>query len=108
MTKHNLGRMPAAVVSALTIAFGLCAAGAFARDEPLTINDQQYFAEVDQQVWDFRIGGYPVFSRWLKARRGRQLDEDELAYAGRLVAVLRDTLRLMREIDATIPSWPMR
>jgi endoglucanase len=43
MTRHNFGRMPAAVVSALTIAFGLCAAGAFAQDEPLTINDQQYF-----------------------------------------------------------------
>ncbi len=31
------------LVSALTIAFGLCAAGALAQDEPLTINDKQYF-----------------------------------------------------------------
>jgi endoglucanase len=43
MTRHDIGRMPAAVVSAVTMAFGSCAAGAFAQDEPLTINDQQYF-----------------------------------------------------------------
>jgi hypothetical protein len=28
--------------SLLTIAFGLCAAGAFAQDRPLTVNDKEY------------------------------------------------------------------
>ncbi len=31
------------LVLALTLAGGLCAAGAFAQDEPLTLNDKQYF-----------------------------------------------------------------
>jgi endoglucanase len=46
MTRRCVGGPPVwmtRVVSALTIAFGLCAAGAFAQDEPLTINDKQYF-----------------------------------------------------------------
>jgi len=46
MTRHSAAG-PAAwttrVVSALTIAFGLCAAGVFAQDKPLTINERQYF-----------------------------------------------------------------
>ena len=46
MTKSNLG-LPTSTraVSALTIAFALCAAGAIAQDDPLTINDQGYFAK---------------------------------------------------------------
>jgi endoglucanase len=46
MTRHCVGGQPmwtTRVVLALTIAFGLLAAGAFAQDEPLTINDKQYF-----------------------------------------------------------------
>jgi hypothetical protein len=46
MTSHCAGGSPVwttRVVRALTIAFGLCAAGVFAQDEPLTINDKQYF-----------------------------------------------------------------
>ncbi len=46
MTTHRVGGTPVWTIRfllALTIAFGLCAAGAFAQAEPLTINDKQYF-----------------------------------------------------------------
>ena len=46
MTRHGVGRTPAWVTRALSVlglAFGLCAAVAFAQDTPLKINDKQYF-----------------------------------------------------------------
>ena len=46
MTRHRVGGTPVwttRFLLALTIAFGLCAEGAFAQDEPLTLNDKQYF-----------------------------------------------------------------
>ncbi|MGD8896402.1 MAG: glycoside hydrolase, partial [Acidobacteriota bacterium] len=45
MIKSNFGGLPTSTwaVSALTIVLALCAAGAFAQQEQLTINDQQYF-----------------------------------------------------------------
>ena len=46
MTRHGVGRTPAWVTRALSVlglAFGLCAAVAFAQETPLKINDKQYF-----------------------------------------------------------------
>src|SRR5512143_1020566 len=46
MTRHRVGGplvWATRAVSALTIAFGLCAASSLAQAEPLTINDKQYF-----------------------------------------------------------------
>jgi len=72
------------------------------------INERQYFAPVDQDVWHFHVGGYQVCEKWLKDRRGRELSyEDQLHYKKTVVA-LRETARLMREIDEAIPEWPIR
>ena len=46
MTRPRVGGPPVwttRVVPALTIALGLSAAGGFARDKPLTVNDKEYF-----------------------------------------------------------------
>ena len=71
------------------------------------INDTQYFGEVPEEVWAFRVGGYQVCDKWLKDRKGRRLSGDDLAHYQRIVVALKETIRLMAEIDAAIPRWPM-
>lgn len=72
------------------------------------INPRQYFTPVGVDIWRFRIGGYQVCEKWLKDRRGRELAyEDQLHYKKVLVAI-RETIRLMHEIDRAIPEWPIR
>ena len=66
------------------------------------INSAQYFDGVPPEVWEFHIGGYQVCQKWLKDRRGRQLDYDDLDHYSRTVAALGDTIHLMAEIDRTI------
>lgn len=71
------------------------------------INDRQYFAGVPPEVWAFRIGGYQVLHKWLKDRKGRTLSFEDLQHYQKIVVALKETLRLMAEIDAAIPGWPL-
>lgn len=71
------------------------------------INKTQYFEGVPPEVWEFHIGGYQVCHKWLKDRKGRTLTYDELTHYQKIVVVLKETIRLMGEIDALIPVWPV-
>ena len=71
------------------------------------INDAQYFESVPPEVWDFHVGGYQVCEKWLKDRKGRTLSYDDIETYRRITEAVRQTIRLMAEIDAAIPSWPL-
>lgn len=71
------------------------------------VNSQQYFDSVPPEVWDFHIGGYQVCQKWLKDRKGRTLGYDEIQTYRSITESLRQTIRLMGEIDAEIPAWPL-
>ncbi len=66
-----------------------------------------YFEGTRPEVWNFHIGGYQVCDKWLKDRRGRTLTYYDLEHYRKVVTALSETIRLMAEIDATIPKWPM-
>jgi predicted helicase len=71
------------------------------------INKTQYFEGVPKEVWEFHVGGYQVCEKWLKDRRGRQLSFDDLMHYQKVVVALKETMRLMGEIDRAIPGWPI-
>jgi len=71
------------------------------------INKAQYFEGVPKEVWDFHVGGYQVCEKWLKDRRGRQLSFDDLMHYQKVVVALKETIRLMGEIDKAILGWPI-
>jgi len=61
------------------------------------INKDQYFEGVKPEVWEFHIGGYQVCEKWLKDRRGRKLSYDDISHYQKIVMVLGETIRLMKE-----------
>jgi predicted helicase len=63
------------------------------------INATQYFGGVPEAVWEFKVGGYQVCEKWLKDRRGRALSMDDITHYQRIVVALKETRRLMAEID---------
>lgn len=73
----------------------------------VVINSTQYFAGVEPQTWEARIGGYQPLDKWLKDRKGRKLDSNDVLHYMRMVIALRETQRIMGEIDALIPAWPL-
>ena len=76
-------------------------------NQQLDINKTQYFEGVPPEVWEFHIGGYQVCQKWLKDRKGRTLSYDDLTHYQKVVVALKETIRLMAEIDELIPSWPV-
>ena len=71
------------------------------------INPQQYFGNVPEAVWNFKVGGYQVCEKWLKDRKGRVLSGNDITHYQRVVVALKETIRLMEEIEEIIPGWPM-
>lgn len=71
------------------------------------INNQQYFGELPEEVWQFKVGGYQVCEKWLKDRKGRVLSSEDITHYQRVVVALKETIRLIKEIDKTITKWPM-
>ena len=71
------------------------------------INKTQYFEGIEPEVWEFQIGGYQVLHKWLKDRKGRKLFFNDFFHYQKIVVALKETMRLMGEIDELIPAWPI-
>jgi predicted helicase len=65
------------------------------------------FIGVPEEVWNFCVGGYQVCQKWLKDRKGRTLSSEDIAHYQRIIVALQETIRLMQQIDAAIPGWPL-
>ncbi len=67
-------------------------------------------------MWNFPIGSYQVCYKWLYDRRGkrsepgRTLTAEDIAHYQRIVVVLKETIRLMEQIDevtGVYGGWPI-
>lgn len=65
------------------------------------INGTQYFGNVPELAWNFYIGGYQPVQKWLKDRKGRELTNTDIDHYQRIIKVLQETDRIMKEIDRT-------
>ncbi|WP_288370352.1 type ISP restriction/modification enzyme [uncultured Algoriphagus sp.] len=63
------------------------------------INGDQFFQMVPTVAWNFYIGGYQPAQKWLKDRKGRTLDFEEIMHYQRIIKALVETDRVMKEID---------
>jgi Type ISP C-terminal specificity domain len=62
------------------------------------INPDQYFDNVPQTAWEFHIGGYQPAQKSLKDRKGRALSFDDVMHYQRIIKILCETERIMKEI----------
>ncbi|MGI6479841.1 MAG: type ISP restriction/modification enzyme [Salinivirgaceae bacterium] len=63
------------------------------------INDTQYFDNVPETAWNFYIGGYQPAQKWLKDRKDRKLEFEDILHYQKIIVALSETDRLMKEID---------
>ncbi len=63
------------------------------------INAEQYFDSVPEVAWNFYIGGYQPAQKWLKDRKGRILDFEDIMHYQKIIKALVEAERVMREID---------
>jgi hypothetical protein len=53
---------------------------------------------VSELAWNFYIGGYQPAQKWLKDRKGRELSFADIEHYGKIIAILNETDRIMKEI----------
>ena len=69
------------------------------QDGKVYINDTQYFNNVPETAWNFYIGGYQPAQKWLKDRKERKLEFNDILHYQKIIVALSETDRLMKEID---------
>lgn len=72
------------------------------KDGKVYINPTQYFAGVPEVAWNFYIGGYQPAQKWLKDRKGRALDFEDILHYQKIIVALAETDRLMKEVDGVM------
>ncbi len=75
-------------------------------DGKVYINDTQYFDNVPQIAWEFYIGGYQPAQKWLKDRKGRELQFDDILHYQKIIVALSETDWLMRESQHQRKGFP--
>lgn len=73
--------------------------------QQIWINAEQYFDQVPQQTWNFYIGGYQVCQKWLKDRKGRQLNFDDISHYQNIISIISETIKIMEDIDQIIEKY---
>lgn len=68
-------------------------------DNKVLINGTQYFDNVPFPSWEFFIGGYQPAQKWLKDRKGRSLNFEDILHYQKIIHVLKATEEIMQEID---------
>jgi predicted helicase len=68
-------------------------------DNKVYINDEQYFDNIPSVAWNFYIGGYQPAQKWLKDRKGRKLDSEDVRHYRKMIRVLVATEEMMKEIN---------
>jgi predicted helicase len=79
------------------------------QEQSIHINAAQHFAPLPEEVWNFHIGGYQVLDKWLKSRKTRKLELDDLLHVGKVADALAFTIEQMSKIDvAYLTTFPGR
>lgn len=66
------------------------------------IDKEQYVHSIPPGAWNFYAAGYQLCHKWLKDRESTTLTYDTLAHYQRIVVALKETIRLMGELDVLI------
>jgi predicted helicase len=73
--------------------------------QQIWINAEQYFDQVPKQIWNFYIGGYQVCQKWLKDRKGRELNFDDINHYQNIISIISETMKIMENIDQIIEKY---
>jgi predicted helicase len=69
----------------------------------LFINKDQYFEDIESEVFGYQTGGYQVCEKWLKDRKDRKLALDEIKHYCNITAAIKKTIEIQKLIDDIYP-----
>jgi predicted helicase len=66
-------------------------------EERVYINEQRYFENITAAVWKYQIGGYQVMEKYLKDRKGREMDDP--GHYCKMATTIAKTMDVQKEMD---------
>ncbi|MCS7053219.1 MAG: N-6 DNA methylase [Ignavibacterium sp.] len=63
------------------------------------INNEQYFDRIEQDIWNYHVGGYQICEKWLKDRKEQILQWDDIEIYYKIIEAISKTIKLQNEID---------
>jgi predicted helicase len=63
------------------------------------ITKDQYFEGLEENVWQYGIGGYQVCDKWLKDRKGKVLSLDDVKHYCKVATAIAHTINIQKSID---------
>ncbi|UCH95792.1 MAG: DNA methyltransferase, partial [Candidatus Aminicenantes bacterium] len=72
-------------------------------DKRVYINENQYFSNIDKDIWEYQVGGYQVMEKWLKDRKKRALSLEDIEHYIKIARALQLTLQYQEKIDDLYP-----
>jgi len=75
------------------------------KDNRLFYNDTNYFENVSEDVFNFKIGGYQIVEKYLKERKNRKLENNEITRVEEIINIIDFTIKQMKEIDTLTQNW---
>jgi predicted helicase len=70
----------------------------------ISINKDQYFEGIAEEIWQYQIGGYQVCDKWLKDRKGQRLSLDDIKHYCKVVTAIGKTIEIQKAIDKLYPE----
>ena len=65
-------------------------------------NYGQRFENVPIEAWEYFVGSYQPMQKWLKDRRGRRLEDNEIARYMEIIRALERSSQVMKLIDNVV------
>lgn len=69
------------------------------KENKIFINENQFFGNVEKEVFDFFIGWYQPAQKWLKDRKNLILWNEEILHYIKIIFVISETIKIMKEIE---------
>ena len=63
------------------------------------INKTNYFEDIPEEIFEFYIGGYKVIDKYLKERKGKDLQIEEIQQVKNIAKIVAFTIEKMKIID---------
>lgn len=64
------------------------------------INENQYFDNVAENIWNYYVGGYKILEKYLKDRKNKEIKDP--SYFCKIISAIKYTIELQAEIDSVI------
>jgi len=69
------------------------------------INKTNYFEPIPEEIFEFQIGGYKVIDKFLKDRKGRDLQIEEIEQVKNIAKTLYFTIQQMNKLNKITETW---